>query len=69
MSNTTQRGFGHLPCPKCGEVTTIKMDLDDCFTMTCSECEGEFTTDDVREFIAAWVPLLKWIETAPPIGK
>lgn len=59
------RGFGHLPCPKCGEEAIVQIDLDDLNTCKCGECEEEFTTEDVRNLIAKWSSVLAWIDTAP----
>jgi uncharacterized protein (DUF983 family) len=55
-----------LPCPHCGESeATITLNLSDMETMTCQECDAEFTTDDVRNIIAKWTPVLKWLDAAP----
>jgi transcription elongation factor Elf1 len=58
-------GFGDLPCPRCGEVTLIRLDLDDLDRLTCGNCEEPFTASEVRELIDAWAPVLRWIESAP----
>lgn len=74
MSNLTppaqpaqKRGFGLLPCPMCEDGgATMRLGLDDVNTFHCTECENEFTVNDVRSFIRAWEPVLEWIKTAPP---
>ncbi len=58
-------GFGNLPCIKCGEETTIRLDLDDCDRMTCGECSAEFTLAEVQDVIGRWQPVLQWLGTAP----
>ena len=64
---TVKRGFSGLPCPNCGELDGIHVVLSDVSAMRCVECENELTTDDVRNFIAKWSPVLSWLETCPVI--
>lgn len=52
-------------CPRCGEDTAITIDLTDGDTCHCPECDSEFTADGVRALIAAWGPLLDWIDAHP----
>lgn len=52
-------------CPKCLEVCTILLDLADGDTCTCMNCDEEYTVADVRGLVAAWGPLLKWIDAHP----
>ncbi len=54
----------HLPCIKCGEVTAIRLALDDGL-MSCYSCEGEFTPEDVLAVIEAWGPVLRWLAEFP----
>lgn len=60
-----KKGFGCLPCILCGQEATVRLDLDDCGTFTCGECEERFTAADVREHLAKWSRVLRWIESAP----
>lgn len=60
-----QRGFGALPCILCGEEAALSVDLDDCTTFRCPECENEFTADDVRTHLASWSRVLNWLDSAP----
>jgi transcription elongation factor Elf1 len=56
-----RRGWGPLPCPKCGEEASIALDLDDMGrdeACRCAECEGVFSLDHVRDLIAKWQPVL-----------
>jgi hypothetical protein len=60
------RGFKGLSCPLCGNAdATLRLYLDDCETVTCSECEEEFSLDVVRELVAAWTKVLAWVDAAP----
>ena len=52
-------------CPKCLGHATIRIDLDDGETCTCSECEEEFAVSDVRALVASWGPLLAWLDSHP----
>lgn len=64
-----------LPCPRCGEsIANIALNLwtlDDTTAdnFTCAECSESFSVDLVREIIARWQPLLKWLESAPQCGE
>ena len=58
-------GFPGLACIKCGEVDTVAMDLDDCSTFRCRECENEFTLEDVRASVTAWQRVLAWLDSVP----
>ena len=61
-----QRGFGHLPCPLCGEQECVmRLDLDDLEHLTCGSCEESFTLDDVRAWVARWSRVLDWVDAAP----
>jgi hypothetical protein len=64
-TTAAKKGFGSLPCPKCGQDTNIKMYLDDLHTFACPECDDEFTADDVRQFLAKWSRVLSWLDSAP----
>lgn len=60
------RGFGSLPCPKCGAEATISVYLDELDTFHCCDCDEDFARDDVEAFIRQWQRVLAWIDTAPP---
>lgn len=51
-------------CPRCGEDCRINVALDD-GSLTCTGCDAEYTVDDVRAVIAAWGPLLGWLDAHP----
>jgi hypothetical protein len=58
--------FKRPHCILCGSnAGSVRVDLDDGRTMTCTECEDEFTVDDVLEVIGTWQVLLSWLETHP----
>lgn len=57
-----------LPCIKCGEIGCLTLNLnglDDSAAFQCSECEAEFSIEDVQNAVAAWQKALTWIEAAP----
>lgn len=60
-----KRGFS-LTCLSCGQQASITLDLDDCHTFHCPDCENEFTADDVRQVIGEWQRVLSWLDLAPP---
>jgi transcription elongation factor Elf1 len=65
---TPKRGF-LLPCPCCGEEAAgISLNLGDGETFTCGECETEFTTEHIRDFIAKWTKILAWVDAMPTDG-
>jgi uncharacterized protein (DUF983 family) len=65
---TPKRGFGYLPCPKCGEEqVTVSLFLDEVSTFRCCECEGEWSADEVRDLIARWGRVLAWLDLAPTV--
>jgi transcription elongation factor Elf1 len=64
-TNDTIPGLS-LPCPCCGcSEATITLCLADATTLTCQDCGGEFTTDDVRSLIRKWAKVLKWVDAMP----
>lgn len=69
VSQTEASRGGNLPCPRCGEVCGIALDLDDLETCRCRECEENFTLDDVRAITKAWAPVLAWIDSSPKFGE
>lgn len=67
---TQARGFGCLPCPKCGEEATVTIclaDLTDDAAAKCVECDNEFALADVQAFITKWQAVLTWVEQAPVV--
>lgn len=68
---TVQRGFGPLPCPKCGESGKVSLDLDDLTgdeSCQCRECDEVFPLSLIREIAAKWARVLTWIDSAPEIS-
>jgi hypothetical protein len=61
----TPPGWGPLPCPRCGDETTISVDLDDLAQFRCTGCDGEWQRPEVEALIAAWTPVLRWLDLAP----
>lgn len=63
-----------LNCPLCGEpnanLSINLWTLDDPAgtNVTCAECNGEFSLDDVRTFIKRWTRLLGWLESIPDVS-
>lgn len=59
-----------LPCPFCGEenasilVRLWCLDTED-EQFQCGECESDFGSKQIREFIRKWSKLLAWIDAAP----
>jgi hypothetical protein len=62
-----KRGFGVLPCIRCGQDASISIDLDDCATFRCGECEESFDACDLREHLEKWQRVLAWVEQAPVV--
>ena len=62
-----QTGFGMLPCLRCGEEVAITLDLDDCCTFRCPECNADFTVDEVQTTMNLWAEVLTWLDTAPKL--
>ena len=65
-SSSTRRGFEDVPCIKCGSTNAVRVNLADA-SFTCGDCDETFTTADVREFLVAWTPVLKWVEMMPEL--
>ena len=64
------RGFGNLPCIRCGEECTVSIDLNDMTgdeALQCRECEATYSLADVQAVMNKWAPVLAWIETAPEL--
>ncbi len=61
-------GFDNLPCIKCGEEACITLRLDsfdEDDSLHCVACEVDFSRADVARTIAAWGPVLAWLDTCP----
>jgi hypothetical protein len=58
-------GWGALPCPRCSEVTTIAVDLDDLTHFRCASCEENFFRADLEAIILAWPRVLRWLDLTP----
>ena len=59
-----------LICPFCGDAdAAFTLDLLDGDTMTCGQCDTEFTADQARERLdelaACWAPVLDWLKLHP----
>lgn len=63
-ATATTKGFA-LRCPHCGESDTMRLELADVGSLTCSSCDNETTAEDIRAVIAGWERLLRWVATAP----
>ncbi len=64
----TRMGFGELPCPRCGEETSISLDLTDLSTFTCTACEEQFDLAAVVTLVRRWQAVLAWLDTTPMRG-
>jgi hypothetical protein len=64
MATKTAKGFA-VRCIHCGQEECVRLDVHNLDTFTCSSCDAEFTTDDVRDELARWAKLLAWLDTAP----
>ena len=65
---TLARGFGNLPCPKCGEEACVTLRLDsfeEDDACKCCSCEAEFPLADIRDLMAKWGKVLAWLDMAP----
>lgn len=61
------RGFPGLPCPKCGEVDGVSLNLAELDTCHCTSCDEEFSLALIRDLVAAWAPVLAWVAMAPAV--
>ena len=55
----------NLMCPKCMSESAIKVSVEDGDTLTCPECEEEFSLNDVIALIESWKPILPWLLSHP----
>jgi hypothetical protein len=73
VTGTTQPARGRrwlagLPCLYCNDTETVRADLADLTGDTafyCSACDAEFSLADVHAKIAAWLPVIRWVEAVP----
>ena len=63
-----RRSF-NVPCIKCGESGTLRLDVEDVAGFHCSQCDNDFTAADVEGLIAKWQPLLAWVRTCPSTSR
>lgn len=55
-----------LICPKCLAESCLKIDIADGDTITCPECEDEYSYTDVRAVVESWGPVVaKWLAAHP----
>jgi hypothetical protein len=52
-------------CPKCLAESNVKIDVNDGDTLTCPECEEEYSLTDVVNLIETWKPILPWLLAHP----
>jgi hypothetical protein len=65
MGIPNKRGFGQLPCPKCGADATVSVYLDELAGFHCCDCDEDFERADVEAFIRQWQRVLSWLDSAP----
>lgn len=54
-----------LICPKCLSESAVRLDIADGDTLSCPECDGEFTVADVEQLVVCWSKLLPWLKSHP----
>jgi transposase-like protein len=65
-----RRGFPDVHCLRCGNPdAAVSVDLHDVGSFRCSECQEEWTADDVRAQLRGWEAVLRWVESAPALGQ
>jgi uncharacterized protein (DUF983 family) len=67
-ASKTAKGFT-TRCPECGVEDTLRIDVADVHSLSCSSCDAELTAADLRHIIAGWTKLLAWLDTAPVVGE
>lgn len=63
------RGF-ILPCLRCGEEGTVKIDLADLTgeeSITCTACDQSYGVPAVLDVVRRWTPCLAWLAAAPTL--
>jgi hypothetical protein len=64
----SRRGFPDVRCIRCGDPDrAVSVDLHDVCTFRCSQCEEEFTAEDVRLQLRGWGEVLAWVASAPAL--
>lgn len=64
-STEKARGFGPLPCPRCGQDAVINLSLDDLQVFNCNECNEEFSREELETLITKWCQVFAWLDLAP----
>ena len=54
-----------VPCIKCGETGGVRIAVDDAHDIYCSECDAEYTMDDVTQTMLAWAQIRDWVKLHP----
>jgi hypothetical protein len=65
MGIPNKRGFGQLPCPKCGADATVSVYLDELAVFHCCDCDEDVTREEIEDVIRRWQRVLSWLDTAP----
>lgn len=66
MSETTTSKGIQLPCPRCGEKdANVALYMAEGDLFQCQECEEEFSVEDIRQILAFWGPVVKWLDAMP----
>lgn len=60
-------GFPGLTCIKCGEADCVSLDLDDCKTFRCRECNDTYTVEGVADHVQQWGKVLAWVAAIPTV--
>lgn len=63
-----KRGFQDACCLRCGEEGGVYVRLGEVTRFACSECDSEWTAQDVRAAVEAWSRVLVWVASAPVIN-
>lgn len=57
--------MGVVVCPKCMAEASVKLDVNDGDTLSCPECEEEYSLSDVEAVVESWAALLPWLKAHP----
>jgi hypothetical protein len=52
-------------CPQCLVEAVITVDVTDGDSLKCSECDSEYSADDVKNMIESWATILPWLLSHP----
>lgn len=55
-----------VPCLKCGETGVVLVSVDD-GSLVCSQCDEEYTVQDVEQHLAQWGRVLPWLRAHPAL--